>query len=298
MNRRKRAILCIILCIVGLLIYHKYKVPKSYMHGRMYFISDDKLIKYDVKSKSRYTIMPMQVRYYGNIICQSFGVSPKCGTVAYVGRKLDGGLSDSILDINIFDMVNNKILQKYPMETDNPETVGLSLSPDGRYLAVGYMAGVSNAGCIDIIDLHKKRKTASFYCGGLFINAPSWHPDSNKLAYIGKYGNVCIYDVSKKTIKSYKLQGEPIYSPNGDFIYVSVGEEVILEVSTGRITQLNLPSDGYGVGWTPDGNGIMYNVSPEIHLPKTRIYDIKTGKSYLIPVKGGYENGGSIYWFD
>lgn len=151
-----------------------------------------------------------------------------------------------------------------------------SWSPDGKHLAVTrYPASEqitteSIRGEIWIVDTEGKDTPRKISPNdGTAYSQPSWSPDGNRVAFIGRRPSsigIASFDGTEFTL----LDPEPYdiwsvyWSPVDENLIVATREQdskfelVLIEVDTESVIPIELPLEGRNPVWSPDGNKILF----------------------------------------
>lgn len=122
-------------------------------------------------------------------------------------------------------------------------------------------------------------------CNTVYPQAPKWDKTGCRFAYENKWGHMVIHDMVRKTNTILPDVGINLsISPDSKLAYVYQYEDdppYLRRLDDNSVVPLNNKESL--VNWSPDSQGYDYN-SLHIILYSLHYYDIKTGRSYRMPV--------------
>ncbi|MHB1461425.1 MAG: hypothetical protein ACYC1M_09115 [Armatimonadota bacterium] len=170
---------------------------------------------------------------------------------------------------------------------------GIVLSPDGQYCIVRYTV-YRNEGREEITEFwdaknHRKLDIEVDIIG--LNHAPIWDASGRWFTYLNKWGHVVLYDMKLKTAKILPDIGGGIdfggvcpISPDAKLVWVHVygtDRAYLRNLLDHSIIHLN--NDRSPSNWSPDSEGFLYH-SENFFRPVILYYDIKSGRSYRLPI--------------
>jgi Tol biopolymer transport system component len=199
--------------------------------------------------------------------------------------------------------------------------VGLSFSPDGRYLAFSSKVGEQDA--IYIMRVEDEEIVESLRFGMEGIETPSWSPDGRKLVFTGLEGGVSdLYVINRDGSGLQRLtndryaQRDPVWSPDGsriafttdfgagtDFEMLSYDDYQIglYDVATRQVTYLpEQVGKNINPQWGPAGGSLAF-VSDRTGIPNIFVHDFARQATYQITdlltgVSGIIESSPALAW--
>lgn len=189
--------------------------------------------------------------------------------------------------IRWYDIVDSQLVidYKHPYTMAVPHFVtDISMSPDGKMCALIMNFDVTFQ--MDFIDLEKCKKS-NIVLPSYRPNhqAPRWDNTGHKIIYVDVSKHMVMYDVVSKTSKQMADAGLDLsISPDSKLAYVYQYEDdppYLRRLDDNSVVPLNNKESL--VNWSPDSQGYDFN-SLHIILYSLHYYDIKTGRSYRMPV--------------
>jgi WD40 repeat protein len=176
------------------------------------------------------------------------------------GSKALTGAWDKTL--RVWDVESGKEIRRFQNVTDDVRC--LSLSPDGKSVAVGHFEKADGAGIIRLWDLEKGTEIRSFEGHALEVSNVAFSPDGKTLLSSGYDRTVRLWDVATgKEVKRFEGHIGPVenaaFTPDGKRV-VSTGNELnssvrLWDVATGKqIAQTQPVGDGFTGLTTLPGN--------------------------------------------
>ncbi|HUP01327.1 MAG TPA: DPP IV N-terminal domain-containing protein [Gemmatimonadota bacterium] len=200
--------------------------------------------------------------------------------------------------------------------------VGMSFSPDGRFLAFSSRVGERDALYImrvedeKIVDSHRFEELEG-------IETPSWSPTGQELVFTGQSGGTSdLYVVGRDGSGLRRLnedryaQRDPVWSPDGtriafttdfgpgtDFDLLAYGQYQIgvYELGSGRVTFLpDQQGKNINPQWGPDGKTLAF-LSDRTGISNIFLYDFEKDETYqltdlLTGVSGIIESSPALAW--
>lgn len=232
---------------------------------------------------------PTQVTNHKTDGIQYPSISPDGKTIVYENEfelwklNIDGGNPQKIsIDLR-FDPKDNLI----KLEESTDQASGFSPSHDGESVAVEYNGEIF----IVPADAELGEKTRVTKSAWRDRN-PSFSPDGKTLAYTSDQSGdeeIWLYDVESQSHRQLtrqpSLKSDITWSPDSNQIAFGANQKIYLtEVSDGQVTELmHNPEGGFrGIGFSHDGNWLVYSRSNQDLNNEVYLFDLKNRKEFNV----------------
>lgn len=277
------------------------RVGRPSLSGCLYYSDGPYLIEKDLDTGNETRILRLHVERGDSITeRRNYSLSSDAMTIAYLeSRYIRRGNSPADLarrSLIVVNRTSNVIMLNRSL---NYGVSAVSLSPNGRMVAVVHDAGIASARpheySLNVFSVDTGRfvgPTLRAYSGN--TNGPSWSPSRGKLVFRDEWLRPVVFDLYNRRSCRLPGRGDPLWAPSGS--QVVIGSDHLYDFVSHRVSRLHLPDDAIVCGWSPKSDALMYEIPSDFTSYPVYAYVLKSQKSIRLPASSPGTVGYPVFW--